>query len=154
MLNKDSMDMDNVSQEDADAFEKKALGVLKDEIQNDPVKRGYAGKSSQEIADLLNSEYETTTEETTTVPLAEAIQNELSQVNINNVAYIIDAVGTVTCDPVFKPVIQSIVDTAKTKLKKTVTTIVTNEARILDILVGVPYTNNQVTAEDVTSATK
>lgn len=38
-------------------FTKQYYQVIQDEISKDPMNRGYAGKTSQEVSDLLNSPY-------------------------------------------------------------------------------------------------
>ena len=154
LINLDATTENGVEQVKIDELNNLALTALKDEVLNDPVQRGYKGKSSQEIADLINSPSETMESKTVNCTLQEAIRKELSGVIVNNVPYIIDADGNVVCDVIFKTTIEEIVDTAKTKTTFVLEEKVYKHARISDILSGIPYTNNQLTAEDVESALK
>lgn len=54
MINLESTAADNVSTQDAASYRADILQVIKNEIINDPEKLGYAGKTAQEIADLMN----------------------------------------------------------------------------------------------------
>lgn len=131
-----------------------ALQKLSDEIAKDPAGMGYAGKTDEEVANLVSVPWYEEKTENYTVPLKQAIQEELSEYEIT-VPYLIKKDGTVICnDQTMKAAIEEAVATAKTKLNRERVSQIEHGPRIAVALSDVPYMANAVTAEDVAATRK
>jgi hypothetical protein len=125
-----------------------------DEIANDPLGLGYAGKTPQEIVDLINNPRIETVTTTKTKPsiMSQIIDDVKSQIDTLPANLLITKTGISD-----NAVIQDMINTAKAKypagtdftaeVSYDVTEQVTGEARIMALIIGIESAPNILTVD-------
>lgn len=166
MLNNEALNRDSIDQTKRDEYHALALAALKAEITNDPQKRGYAGKTAQQIADLMNKDFTETKSVTKTVvnTPAKTFQQAFNEIwkdyTSLSASQLIKPDGTyLSTTTTVNTEINSVINLAKTKVAAEISEQqTTNEfvaihpSRIGEIFAKIPYTSNFVTADDITEA--
>lgn len=151
-----------------------------DEITKDPENMGYAGKTPQEIADLINRPYQVTiaSQEVKSARMAQLIRDVLENSVIGEDNFTVDAqgkvsgvknvsiekkiadavAGEITNDPLnlgYKGKSKTeALDVMRQAQIITKTEQVTRQPRINIILSGIPFAPNALTAEEIADLTK
>lgn len=166
MLNNEALNTDSVDQTKRDELRALAIAALKVEIQNDPQARGYAGKTAAEIADLMNKDFTETksvtkTVVTTPVKTFQQAFNEIWKDYIQlSASQLIKPDGTyLSTTTTVNTEINNVINVAKTHVVAEVieqqnenNVVAILPPRIGEIFKAIPYTNNFVTADDITEA--
>jgi hypothetical protein len=155
------------------------LKMIKAEILFDPTNRGYAGKTDQHIADLINSSYEVDVEEVhvESARMAQITRKVLEEEPVSQENIVIDGQGNVTVgsidlqtkiaeaiekeineDPMnygYKgKTTEEIYALLRTARAVTIKRSVTMPSRLNDISVDIAFIPNSITAQTITEAKK
>ncbi len=160
MLNQAAMDLDGVCEQQQSQYAAALALRLRIELTSDPNKIGYAGKTADAIAELLNSPVATVTTKSTvtTIPgttFRQALDAELSKYTLSGF-YVISDAGVVTCgDSAMAVFLVGVVKTAKANVASgTVQPGTESQTSYapppwLGLIEGIPYAENAVSAADV-----